>query len=205
MDIITELLPDGERPKHPKLRIWQQHIDGSPHAHIVFFRKADGLRKSDPTLSLECFDETGRILWQDDTPWDTELNAFLIKLHVKCQDKENEAERFGYTAHKYFDPIEAKYGDGYFNIAIYDLLKRRKVGSAPRTAAMLGKIYRGNAIIQDSSDCFESIEYVLKILVSGIHDDLSYSVEDSSEILDQSIALYLDDRFSVGLRGILGL
>lgn len=205
MDIISDFLGKNSSPRHPRIKVWSYHISKSATSRIDFYRKREGLVKADPEILLECLSQDGELIYTDMCAWDDDLNEYLVDKGIKCSEPENESERFGFILTQKMAPIELKYGDGYFNIVVYDYFNEKLAAKADKTREMLKAIYRGNSMVSERKECVDMIHETIKHIATCIKEKLKYSNEDASIIFDWAIALYLDDRFHVSTRRILGL
>ncbi len=67
--------------------------------------------------------------WEDDgerepqqVEWDDGVNAGLVDLGIKAIDREQEGERFALVIRAALRKAERRYGDGYLNAVLVDLL-----------------------------------------------------------------------------------
>lgn len=205
MDLVSDFSDGKPNLRHPKIKIWGQKIGKNKNVVLSVYRRREGLIVSDPVLSIEDYGDSGEIVWQDQTEWDNTINEYLLDKGVKCVDPENEGERFAYMLAKSMRPLETKFGDGFFNIAIYDFFTEKMAKESNKIQSILKEIYRGNASINDREECYSMITQIIKKIVNDLVVRLKYLKEEASLILDIAISMYLDERFHVTNRKFLGL
>jgi hypothetical protein len=138
--------------------------------------------------------------------WDKRLDDWLIQHNVRAKTPENEADRFGFGLRDRLESVELRYGSGFFNAVLDTYLRTSDFASQPSVAAKLAKV-RENAPLQgeSASDCAERIK---RVLASCARDDLmkalGYDRYAAVSIRSNAVAYYLDERFNITSRALLG-
>ena len=79
---------------HPRLRHWKTRLDHEgTTATLEVVRPEAVVGQSRPEMNLQFTEGTNRLPLET-VPWDDDLNAGLIQLHVRAVSPEQEAERF---------------------------------------------------------------------------------------------------------------
>lgn len=139
-------------------------------------------------------------------PWDGELNAELVRRNVRSVSPEAEAVRFGLALRDAFKRPEARFGDGFFNAVLVEVVRELGFPAFEEVDAVLKHIAThaphkgGNGF----ADCREIIVGIISTRAAELVDLLGYSQGDAKNVLAAAMAQYLDDRFSVSNRIRLG-
>ena len=136
--------------------------------------------------------------------WSYELNRGLIKLRVRALSQENEALRFGLAFAAAFEPAEDRVGDGFFNSVLKEELE-----SGPLAAPLADVLSQVHALrpSHDSksySDCKDLIIGAIRGRALKLTRDLGYTEAEANTILSSALEIYLDERFSITNRRLLG-
>lgn len=207
MSGLDKFFPGSKTIDHPKLRFWKslikKHKDLKPH--IEFRRIREGLVFKPAVLYFEitCGDEVKE---SDSEPWDDILNDGLIAEEIKAISLENEGKRLGFMMKKEFRQIEIRYGDGFFNSVLIEMLNSQDFSGNSKLSDVLSNIHYNKASREGHSfdDCREMIYAAIKKYGEILEEKLKYPRELAEEILISSVAYYVDERFSVTNRKILG-
>jgi len=137
--------------------------------------------------------------------WDQRLERWLLDHNIKAVDAENEAERFGFGLEAQFEPIERRCGSGYFNSVLVGYLHESGFAEQPTVREKLGAIhtYRPSATAA-AMDYTSQIKTVLGANARTL-ESLGYPRDTVIEILANAIAYYLDERFNIHTRALLGV
>lgn len=196
-------LGEPQRRLHPCLKAWK----GRGLERIAFKRPRDGVffeparifaygptSPVDPSFRPEI----------DSTLWERELHEDLVAEGVRSISPHNESLRFGYALRALFEPIEARYGDGFFSASLLHYLQ--EAGLAPSRFEALHPYVPGGRLQSgvESDDCREAIEQQLQLVAHDLTDRLRYPIEEAKTILVDALFCYLDDRFSITSRKLLG-
>jgi hypothetical protein len=101
-------------------------------------------------------------------------------------------------------PIATRFGDGYFNSVLVYLLRQGPFADHSALAETLGSIHEYPAAGGSKGDCEELIDHELGVAAQelmGLYADRTVA----EDILAGAITQYLDDRFHVTDRRLLGL
>lgn len=195
---------------HPRLRSWQDRLAApDAFAQVEVSRPLSALGQLPAEMHVQ-FRENGKLLPLESLPWDDDLNAGLIGLGVRASSPEQEAERFGLGLQAALRPTEQKFGDGYFNAVLLDLVKDSDLTQHAPIADVLQHTYGGCAsregrALDRYTLCREKIADAISGRAQELTGPLGYSREEAKRILVLALARYLDDRFSVSSRRRLGL
>ena len=193
---------------HPRLRNWKTRIDQGSTATLEVFRPEGVLGQARPEMNLQ-FIEGTNLLPLETVPWDDDLNAGLIQLHVRAVGPEQEAERFALGLRAAMRKAEREFGDGYFNAVLIDLLRDSDLTSNPKLAEVLKHASaalpsRDGKGAQSYKFCREMITDAIRGRAQELTGPLGYPEDDAKRILVAALARYLDQRFSVSRRRHLG-
>jgi hypothetical protein len=138
--------------------------------------------------------------------WDDELNAALVNLGVRAVDLKNEGERFALGLRAALRKIERRYGDGYLNAVLVDLIDESNLSKNGELADVRKFVHvnspeRGSKIY---SDCRDQIASEIGARAAEVREKLKYGEEDLETIMSKALAIYLDERFSVSRRRVMG-
>ena len=192
---------------HPMLRHWREMKDRSDIGGVKFelYRPRDGLTFRPAQIYVTFTRKDGVPLSPEKEDWDDVLNEGLLKLHVPAASKENESERFALGLRAALEPIDGRFGEGHFNAVLLKVIQSSPFARNPAVARVLAEIDRGASVLDGaSSDCSEMILNALRGRAQELVGDLGYPEADAQEILASAIAKYLDERFSVTNRKLLG-
>jgi hypothetical protein len=194
-----------ELMEHPRLRNWKARLDKGARATLEVYRPEGILGQSRPEMNLQ-FIEGTNLQPIETVPWDDDLNAGLLELHVRAVNPEQEAERFALGLRATMRKAEREFGDGYFNAVLIDLLKDSDLTSNPRLAEVL-KYTVANPPSREGRGytfCREMITGAIRGRAQELTGPLKYSEDEAKHILVAALARYLDQRFSVSTRRHFG-
>lgn len=209
MNAIDELFSGGAPTRvHPKVRAWVDRRDRQtdPRFELEFRRVRDGLGFSPAWLYVRQLDDAHKIIWDSDAQWEQVLDSDLISHRFRAFNPENEIERFGYALKAEFAPTENRFGDGYFSAVLIEMLRELGFQSQAGTKEKLDQI-RENAPSRNSNgyrDCREMTKAVIEWVAFNLTNQLDYEVAEAKSILAGSLAYYLDERYSLTSRRLLG-
>lgn len=199
--------PNGDVELHPQVRKWRRQLsDGSAdNAKCELWRKRQGLTFAPATIHVE-LTKDGVEVSSGTIEWDPDTNMELMRLGVQAVTPVNEAKRLALMLQHWFSIPEARYGDGYFNSVLYDFLKQSPLGAFKPIADALSSMHEYNPSKGASYvDCVGSIEAVIRTAARALVESLRYGEDEAEGILVNAIAEYLDERFSITNRHMLGL
>lgn len=192
----------GSAPEHPRIRAWSSYKNNSSRIELEIRRQREGLAYL-PTRIFVTFYGADGVPRLDETEWDLELDSWLVQEHVKAKDEGNEKLRFSLRLKAAFRPIAIRFGDGYFNSVLVYLLRGGPFANHPALAQVLGEIHEYEAGGGSKFDCEELIDYEIKVVARELMA-LYANRAEAEAILAGAIAQYLDDRFRVTERRMLG-
>jgi hypothetical protein len=194
---------EGRWFDHPRLRHWQELIE-KRHARLrLEVSRQRRLLETSPAVlyvTIELSDQ--RVLEHED--WSDQLNRGLIKLKVRAVSLENESLRFGLAFHGAFEPAEDRFGEGFFNSVLVDELRR---GSLARSLSETLDAIHTSPPHRDGRSygpCRDLIVGAIQGRAVELTKELDYPQERAAKILSSALASYLDDRFSISDRKLLG-
>jgi hypothetical protein len=193
----------GSAPEHPRIRAWRSYKNNASRGELEIRRQREGLSYHPTSMFVRFYGADGAISRDDATEWDLELDSWLVAERVKAMDADNEKLRFSLRLKAAFRPIAIRFGDGFFNSVLIHLLRGGPLASHQALARVLGEIHEYEAAGGSKSDCEELIDYEIKVAareLMGLYANRAVA----EEILAGAIAQYLDDRFRVTERHLLG-
>lgn len=116
--------------------------------------------------------------------------------------------RFALMAQEAFAPIENRLGDSYFNGVFLKRMREVPFSALPKLAAMLGRVTREYPVLPGPT--FDGATAQLEGAISELSEALTsperldYPSPEADEILDGALAQYVDERFNVTNRELLG-
>jgi len=150
--------------------------------------------------------ESGKEQAPHQVEWDDELNAALVNLGVRAIDLKNEGERFALGLRAALRKIERRYGDGYLNAVLVDLIDESNL-SKDGGIAEVRKFVHASSPERESrtySDCRDQIASEIGARAAEVREKLKYGEEELKAIMSKALARYLDERFSVSRRRAMG-
>lgn len=205
MATIDDLFASPTKYDHPKLRSWLSYKNSpdTVECRVEFRREREGLSFRPARLYLEAARKDGTT-FSDREPWDEELNQALVAHGFKARDAANEVERFGFMLEAQLQRVVNRFNDGFFNAVLVKFLQDYKYDDAPSIQSKIAKLREYKPHQGDSADdCAERIKNVLSKCAIELKQ-LGYDITTAKDILNQAIAYYLDDRFSITNRQQLG-
>lgn len=203
---IDDFVREGEATaSHPLLRFLQSKIKNGHRAvfHLEVPARLVGYAKAKIHVHLLRGEEEVDLKYDD---WDDDLNDDLIRMGIKADTIENEKERFALALRASFRRPENRYGDGYFNSVLVDFIQQSDFRSQAVIAAVLEHVpHISPHVGQSYYDCKEMIEHGIRTRGQELTGSLGYPVQQAVDILAGALAKYLDERFSVANRRLLGL
>jgi hypothetical protein len=188
---------------HPMIDEWGSILnDQSLTDKVVqFYREKKGLTYFPAMLYLK---------WKKDGKSSTskheyhkELDLFLYQNKIKAINPDNEFERGGFWLKNTLENGDVKFGDGYFSAVLLQVVEKY-FGYDKDIEKSLGRTVRGNpsgSVHYDNckKNIVTEIENYLKLL-----KNLGYSVIDIKNISVKAVNYYLDERFHISNRELLG-
>jgi len=195
------------RPEHPRIRAWRSYKKAPEvdHVGVEVRREREGLTVLPARLFVFFYRKDGEIARQDEALWEPELEAWLIDdQKARASTLDNEKLRFSLLLKPALRSILIRYGDGYFNAVLIAALRDGPFRAHPAVADMLRNIHEELPGGGSRLDCQQLIDHEFASAAQRLlklYDGARAAAED---ILGGAIAGYLDDRFSVTNRKLLG-
>jgi hypothetical protein len=134
------------------------------------------------------------------------LNAGLIGLGVRAKDLPQEGVRFALGIRAALRKVERKYGDGYLNAVLVDLLDESGLCKDGEIAEVRRYVHANPPERSRSyGECRELIANEIGGRAVELRDKLGYKPEETKAVMTRALAIYLDERFSVSSRRQFGL
>jgi hypothetical protein len=200
---------DEDWEGHPKLRYWMERL-GRPEisdSKCELYRRRDGLAFRPAKIYMHFYDQAGQEVQCDADDWDDALNGGLVRKGIQAITEENEEERFALSLRAAFKRAEFRFGDGFFNSVLIDLVTNSPFAQDPRVEEVLGhvRVLPPNMESQAYYDCKETITLAIRGRAHELTRDLKYDRPAAERVLAGALARYVDERFSVSNRRLLGL
>lgn len=193
-------------PSHPKLRAWGPLLVANPgRSECEIVRKREGFGFQPARLYLHVQQaESGQPLTEE-AGWDETLNNYLLEHGVRATTEENEALRFHLTLRDSLQKVEARYGEGYFNAVLLEVLKSG-FEFDPAIQRILEQTGPGNPSHGRAySDAVAMVEGAVRECARLLLERLKYPREAGENILSKALGVYLEERFSIYPAAMLGL
>ena len=187
---------------HPRLRHWRKLLGEGARLRVEVARRKRGLDVGRAILYVTIAANGQDRLEEEE--WSDELNRGLIKLQVRACSSENEALRFGLAFSGAFEPAEDRVGDGFFNSVLIDTLKDGPLAVGLADVIAQVHVLRPNRDSKSYPDCRDLIVSAIQGRARELTHDLVYSEAEANTILLSALAVYLDERFSISARRLLG-
>jgi hypothetical protein len=138
--------------------------------------------------------------------WDDDLNAAMIDLGIKAIDVHEEGKRFARVLRTALRKVERRYGDGYMNAVLVDLIDESDLGRAGKIGEVRRLIHSDSPERRGQSyqECHNAIAIEIGGRAKQLRDMLKYNPEELKTVMDWVIAQYLDERFSISSLRRLG-
>ena len=138
--------------------------------------------------------------------WDDGVNAGLVDLRIKAIDLQQEGERFALAIRAALRKVERRYGDGYMNAVLVDLIDESDLSKGGDIAEVRKYIHTNRPERSRSyHECRELIANEIGGRAVELRDKLEYKPEEVKAVMTKALAIYLDERFSVSSRRHFGL
>lgn len=194
---------------HPLFRYWQGvKVDPSvADVRMELYRPKEGLvyRPADIYLHVKRVD--GRQDPPQKIDWEDVVNEGLLHLQVKSVDADNEAQRFALWLQSRFASVEGHFGESFFSAVLPEAVAEGPFANGSNVSTMLGRIRWQRTLHERTwQECREMIVNVLagrwEELTSA--ELLNYPDSEATPILEEALALYLDEYFNISNRELLG-
>lgn len=139
-------------------------------------------------------------------PWDSDLNADLVRRGIQSVSSDAEIVRFGLSFRHEFKRPETRFGDGFFNAVLVIVVRELGFQEFPEVAQVLRHVTQSRPHMggHGYDDCREMIVGIISARAGELVDVLHYGEAEAKAILAGAMAQYLDDRFTVTDRIRLG-
>jgi hypothetical protein len=198
---------------HPLLRIVDEAAKHSEVKRVAVevLRPRDALGFKSPKLYLHLLGEAGQEVQHDQKKdwddWDDALNTALVKRRIRAVSADNEKVRFALGLRAALQAPETRFGDGYYNAVLVHHIVNSPFARHPAVESVLMHVYR-NSIdpsFRTYAECRGLIDTAFRGRAMELVENLGYDIPEAEEILAAAVAQYLDERFSVTNRRIMGL
>ena len=196
-----------EHRLHYKVRSWRdfRNQDNVNRVEVEFHRQRNGIVFEPAYFSILFLDAQDKVINSDDASWDIDVHEDLLIERFKTCTVDNEKERFGLALGDQFERVEIRFGDGFFNHVLIKYMKSSSLGEKPEIADILTSVNRrGETDLIPTRECQNMITDILKKLAFDLTKKLNYTRDEAEEILVGAVAYYLDERFSVTNRRMMG-
>jgi hypothetical protein len=202
MSMLDELFEPRADVPPPEARRWELLSQGRPLV-CELLRRRNGLSWEPARIQVSVPDASPPVI-DLPVPWERRLDDWLLAHKAVAISPQNEAERFGFRFDSLFEPIEEKYGDGYFNAILVKYVDE-KFGSQPSVREKLDAVHAyPPAATKVARECWEQIEQIVAQSAQTLTGSLGYKRPGAEALLSDAIAYYLDDRFNISMRKLLG-
>jgi hypothetical protein len=202
MSDLDDLFQASEHPDLPyAVRVWLRRIHEGAKPKVEVVRKRNGLSYG-PTRLRIIFDEKDMPMDE----WDPHVSEVLASEKVAAVDEANEALRLALMLADWFQHPAQRFGDDYFNCVLVEYLKDGPLHGAKAVQDILRHVHE-NSLSKDRSeyaDCRNEIQAVLQ-RGAQVLTKIGYDRTTAERILVQALVQFLDDRFGVTNRRMLGL
>ncbi len=195
----------GETALPPLVRYCKQRKEAGDRIEVELYRPdtANGLCRTDLVIrrwEKEIEQEPHQVEWDDG------VNAGLVALGIRAINLEQEAERVALAIRAALRKVERRYGDGYLNAVLADLIAESDL-SKNGAIAEVRRYVQTNPPERGASyhACRELIANEIGGRAVELRDKLGYQPEEIKAVMTKALAIYLDERFSVSSRRRFGL
>jgi hypothetical protein len=190
---------------HPLLRFVQSRKRAGDTVEFELRQPPEQIGYRKASICLHCIRDGEEVDYKQDG-WDDDLNTALVRMGVRSVSSEAEMDRFALGLRAAFRKPERRVGDGYFNAVLVEFVKESDFGPLPDVARLLQHIPvnrpdRGRSY----DDCRQMTEDAIRDRGIELTKDLGYPVDRAIAILSGALVRYLDERFSISSRKLLGL
>lgn len=209
-DMERFLAVDHEREfeDHPLIRLLttRQSEPEFGEARVVIVRPRAALGFEPARLTLEFLDKQGSPIEYKTEEWDPDLNGALVRRNIRAMNEVNEITRFGLALAAAFEKAESRYGDGFFNAVLMQVVDKspfadKLVIKELRPHISTNRPYQGG---RSAEDCAAMIQSALQDRWFELRKSLGYEKDAADRIMAGALAAYLDERFTVTDRRKLG-
>jgi hypothetical protein len=138
--------------------------------------------------------------------WDDGVNAGLVDLGIRAINLQQEGERFAFGIRAALRKVERRYGDGYLNVVLVDLLDESDLCKDGEIAAVRSHVHTNPP---ERSRSYHACRELIANEIGGraveLRDKLKYKPDEIKAVMTKAIAIYIDERFSVSSRRHFGV
>jgi hypothetical protein len=196
---------DDDEPEHPTARAWLARIKRGERPTFTLWRKRDGLTFKPAKIYMTFQTQHGEVRESD--TWDVDINDALVRAGVQAETLTNEAQRLALMLRYWFTKPEKIFGPGFFEAVLIERVQESAIAEHEALRSVLDRVH----VTKSSRDgrsyvmCRAGVETVLrKKAAQSLVRDLRYSEDQAKKILAEALAQYLDERFHVTERRMLG-
>ena len=206
MGLLQELFEDaGAEAPPPEVGRWQYILDHhQARLAVEFVRRREGLGYGPARLIVSFVGANPPMPPDPPIHWDVRVNRWLIEHGARAQEPRNESERFGFALRDDFEPVERDCGSGYFNSILVAYLVSSGLAELPPIQDKLVKVHSYRPEVSKTSARY--LDGVKRAITSAARalKALAYPEKEAIDILGDAIAYYLDERFNISTRELLG-
>ncbi len=202
MSDLDDLFQASEHPDVPyAVRVWLQRIHEGAKPKVEVVRKRNGLSYGPTRLRL-IFD--AKDMPQDD--WDPHVSEVLAAEKVAAVDEANEALRLALMLADWFQHPAQRFGDDWFNCVLVEYMKEGPPRGVKDVQDILRYIdeFPPHHESNGYADCRNEVQAVLQRGAQML-TSIGYDRTTAERILVRALVQFLDDRFGVTNRRMLGL
>lgn len=189
---------------HPRLRKWRLRKEEGAELAVEVRRSREGLVTLPAELYVCITRPQGKSVTERE-PWEYGLDLALVGDGVRATDRTNEGKRFALLLRELLRPIETRFGTGFFNGVFVELVRSSGLDQHEVLARVLKDVNaRPIRDRREKEDCAARIRAALSQCATWLTCSLRYPREEAEDILASAVAEYLDERFSVTNRKLLG-
>jgi len=138
--------------------------------------------------------------------WEDDLNAGLVDLGIRSIAIDVETDRFALALRSAFRKLENRVGDGYFSAVLVQFVAENEFRDHPDISETLKHIPHSPPHRGKNYDMYiEMVRDAIRGRGVELKDKLGYEVSQAVDILAGALGRYLDERFSLTRRRLLGL
>jgi hypothetical protein len=211
MSKLNDFLKPGGKSQqtHPKVRYWRQMLESGHAVRIVceFRRPRSGLGFEPARLYVSSFDKSGhQLAAPDEVTWEIEIDAELVELGARATDMSNEGERTGMRFGARFSQLESEYGSGWFKGVLVREVEEVFDGAklVKKILDAIGPVMQSSTSHPQFAKCVGAIDGVIEEQAHALIGSLKYPEGEARNILDSAMAYFLDEKFMVTSRQLLG-
>ncbi len=205
MGSLKSFIEDAETEEHPTARAWIARTRRGERAFVTLWRKRDGLTYKRAKLYVTFETSAGPVREHDD--WDPDIDEPLLREGIRAETEANEAQRFALLLRVWFAEVEGRFGPGYFESVLIDVLGRPPFANDEEFDRVLRSIpvHLPSREGRSYADCAAMVSGILETAARLLLQCLGYNESAANGILVAAIAQYLDERFQMTTRRMLGL